>query len=229
MAIITEFIRNPDIINNVIVNPPRRYKDLDTDIRLIEYSDTVQLSLSTQLDLVFWVPNQISICKSNRDVMSFNFSGCLMAKYKADNISNVAHIHCDSDFKDDCRGNFARFLINNKVNSNDLLLFRPLCDSYLYIPPEDSFNRRSVAGIITQENRCYSMVLEYDAMNRRCNLVSVYEHITHQSTRDNIYEALMNFNINISRANHNTQYIFEIESRILIDIIEKNTLIYRWF
>lgn len=165
---------------------------MDTDIRLIEYSDTVQLSLSTQLDLVFGVPNRISICKSNRDVMSFNFSGCLMAKYKADNISNVAHIHCDSDLKYECRGIFAGFL-SNKVNSNDLLLFRPLCDSYLYIPPEDSYNRRSVAGIITQENRCYSMVLEYDTTNRRCNLVSVYEHITHQYNRDNIYEALINF------------------------------------
>ena len=227
MAIINEFIRTPSIINNVIVNPSRTPQVLNAGIRLIDYSDTIQISLSTQLDRVFWLSNHISICKSNRNVMSFNFSGCLMAKYNTSNGYYVAHIHCDSQLSNDCRSDFVGLLSINQVRSNDLLLFRPLCNSYLYIP-EDFRNIRSVAGIITQNNRCYSMVLEYNTTNARYDLVSVYEHITHPHNRDIIYEALMNFRINLCICNPH-QRVFERESRRLIDIIDENTLIYRWF
>lgn len=62
---------------------------------------------------VFWdeVTRKISIYPVRNDAISFNFSGCIMARFRIHEAYYVAHIHTDTDRNWDCRKTWADFVL----------------------------------------------------------------------------------------------------------------------
>lgn len=78
-----------------------------------------------RLDTVHWCLSYITLCQSSRDVMSFWFSGCIMARNRLRDTIYVAHVHCDKEREYDCRRDFAMFLKEIASDITRLQVFQP--------------------------------------------------------------------------------------------------------
>ena len=78
-----------------------------------------------RLDTVHWCLFYITLCQSSRDVMSFWFRGCIMARNRLRDTIYVAHVHCDKEREYDCRRDFAMFLKENASDITRLQVFQP--------------------------------------------------------------------------------------------------------
>ena len=135
---------------------------------------SLRIRSQERLDAVLWKPNQVSFIKSKNDIVSFEFSGCIMAKIRfLDGRTICAHVHCDSESGSDSRKHFAAYLQANSQNIKSLHAFRPVC-GVPDIAHKQFRHPRSVWGVITKENDCYSIVI--DKVEQRCILHKIFKH-----------------------------------------------------
>lgn len=142
-----------------------------------KHGTTLNLT-SCFLDVVKFAENAITQWESYRDVISFEFSGCVMAKYMLCGKIYVCHIYC-ADIQhanNDRRWDWRTFVVDKKKEIQSFCMFRPGNEDLDYV-------RRDVEiwGVIS-ENRCYSVFV--DAEKRR--LLCIKEH-TYGILLDNYY------------------------------------------
>lgn len=77
--------------------------------------------------LFLWdeVTKKIAIYPSLNDAICFNFTGCIMARFRICETYYVAHIHTDTCQSLDCRKAWADFVPKNKNIIDELIMFRP--------------------------------------------------------------------------------------------------------
>lgn len=103
---------------------------------------------------VLWQEGLVTVLRARKeeDLFSFEFGGCVMARYKREGSPYVAHIHTDTWAERDCRDAWIDYAAYHGIGR--MKLFRP------EFPP----NRRlpsgcEVWGIISAEGNCYSAAL----------------------------------------------------------------------
>lgn len=128
---------------------------------------------------VLWEPGEITVYPLSdvEDAISFQFSGCIMAKFKCNNRYYVAHIHV-ADNKTDKREQWIDFLTQTKAIS-EIIMFKPSRGVYAY----------EIWGIITQDGLCYSV--GFDCFGQK---IVFNEHVSYgNSLRD--YQELFSFKV----------------------------------
>lgn len=198
MSIIQDICRNPNLINDInkCVETNRVERESFSGINAPNFI-TNKLKISCGglpiADSVLWEPNKVAVCESNLDVISFSFSGCLMAKVVTHS-PLYAHIHCDERVCEDSRYDFAYYLQSNGIQCDNVILFRPICDPG-YLKSPDEFTFVGVWGVITTQNECYSILVNvkyYNDGTKEFHLNSIYQHITNRSD-DTLYNAIKDF------------------------------------
>ena len=96
---------------------------------------------------VLWERGKITIYPiyDFEDALSFQFSGCIMAKFKFHNQYYVAHIHVTKD-ADDTRKQWTD-LIRNTLGLSEITMFKPSEGVYAC----------EILGVITNNGDCYSI------------------------------------------------------------------------
>ena len=197
MALIDDLLVDPMLVNQIIVQANAsslRSQDFDKKHNIFVYSKRISLSSTSALDSVFWDEHNITVCQSNNEVISFNFSGCLMAKTPLTGGNLIFHINClDYKHPDDRRYDFAKYLLDKKIPCSDLTLFQPICDKWIY---EQEFlasdNMRFVWGVISRNNECYSLIVDLDTNLEKYKLHSIWLHEKNQGNIL-IYNSLTEF------------------------------------
>ena len=200
MCIIRDIISYPVLLNSIIDNcykpffsPNSSYGEkflecyrmylygLETTItkrRLVFPNKNLQLSA------VKWREGIITLCESKYDAISFEFQGCLMARFRFKDKYYVAHIHCSRDFKLDRRKEWSLFMQTYKSYISDLKIFKPgffLGNDY----------SGEVWGVITKTGHCFTICVSSDRRGEY-HLESVYEHICNENNPQD-YKALLAF------------------------------------
>lgn len=159
-----------------------------------------------QCDSVIWDNFRTSINLTTfirpyeEDSISFQFGGCLMARFQYMYLYYIAHIHMGEN---PALNSFCNYIKEDYYN---LIIFRPL-KSYRYgieIDYRNAYNqyRIEVMGVIDRNGRCYS-VLTYKS-NIDFFVLGVAEHLGNHKVNNNI---IRNLDINILDS-----YISESES-----------------
>lgn len=181
MALIDDLLVDPMLVNQILVQAKAsspRSQDFDKEHSIFVYSKSISLSSTSALDSVFWDEHNITVCQSNNDVISFNFSGCLMAKTPLTGGNLIFHINClDYKHPDDRRYDFAKYLLDSNISCSDLTLFQPICDKWIYKQEFlASDNMRFVWGVISRNNECYSLIVDFDTNLEKYKLHSIWLH-----------------------------------------------------
>lgn len=104
---------------------------------------------------VMWCPTPniyISEIDADKDTISFNFQGCLMARYQNTESMYIAHIHRDNTPENDTTTLFCQ----NAAAPNWVVqtIFRPNCDA------ADDKLKDTCWGVISQNGECYTIIVE---------------------------------------------------------------------
>lgn len=190
MSVIDDIKRNPKTINE-IYEYIKKFQSSTDIIKLSFGANSLNFVLKgiripygkdCYVDSVLWESGKVAVYESMGDVISFDFSGCMMAKIKFGDLRLYAHIHCDTSVSNDSRYDFVKFLKTYNIQDHELFLFRPLCDDqYLSFPAH--YDCRYVWGVITKENKCYSILINGKVEGDKMCLYldSIYEHICKSS------------------------------------------------
>lgn len=200
MSIIRDIISYPVLLNSIsdnylepliLDNSSYCEKFLENDYMYLcglERSITKRMSLFTnknlQLSAVKWLNGCISLYESKYDAISFQFQGCLMARFRFKDKYYVAHIHCSRDFRLDRRKEWSIFIQTYKSYISDLKIFKPgffLGNDY----------SGDVWGVITRNGRCFTLCVSY-SRGDEWHLESVFEHICNENNPQD-YKALLAF------------------------------------
>ncbi len=116
---------------------------------------------------VLWdeMTRKISIYPVRNDAISFNFSGCIMARFRIHEVYYVAHIHTDTDRNWDCRKAWADFVLKNENIIDELIMFK------LGSEETGSLNGKC-HGIITRNGQCYT--IRTDSNTRNCSNIHLH-------------------------------------------------------
>lgn len=197
MALIDDLLVDPMLVNQILVQAKAsspRSQDFDKEHSIFVYSKSISLSSTSALDSVFWDEHNITVCQSNNDVISFNFSGCLMAKTPFTGGNLIFHINClDYKHPDDRRYDFAKYLLDSNISCSDLTLFQPICDDWPYkkaFLPDNVI--RCVCGLITMDNKCYSLIVDFNCLSSQYKLHSIWLH-ERSSNNVAVYNAMTDF------------------------------------
>ena len=149
---------------------------------MAEFSHTFILRENLLLDTVHWCQSHITLCRSSRDVISFRFSGCIMARYIMKGEIFVAHVHCDEDIEKDCRRDFAIFLKENASDITELQIFQPGASIWNHCTLEQDAPDgmvRCLWGVFTSDWRTYSLLVDWDTFNGKFYLREIVEHFSY--------------------------------------------------
>lgn len=113
------------------------------------------------------------------DAISYEFSGCYMAKFFFRGNWYVCHISCKEGTLSDCKDIWTEFTYRYQKEIKHLLLFNPIdngivqqikikCNKDL-----NTSNRFQVCGLITSDNRMYSLC--FDTLTGMCEQ-TIVEH-----------------------------------------------------
>ena len=113
-----------------------------------------------------FVPNGINYVETQgKDVISFNFSGCIMAAYTVNGSRRVCHVSTGS--QQDCKAAWE----NIKKGAKDVKEFRP----HEHIDT-DTLQKvgsyKGCYGLITAEGKCYAITVSGDAKVTVCAALS---------------------------------------------------------
>lgn len=119
------------------------------------------------LDAVIWREGVIAEYETQRktDLVSFNFSGCLMAGYEYKGGRRAAHIHAGGGESHDCKKAWCEYVPSlDRSRMGRFVLFRPDGDRRERLiaklrSDRVQFDDVSVMGIITATFECYSVGL----------------------------------------------------------------------
>lgn len=119
------------------------------------------------LDAVIWREGAIAEYETQRktDLVSFNFSGCLMAGYEYKGGRRAAHIHAGGGEYHDCKKAWCEYVPSlDRSRMGRFVLFRPDGDRRERLiaklrSDRVQFDDVSVMGVITATFECYSVGL----------------------------------------------------------------------
>lgn len=97
--------------------------------------------------------------------VSFEFSGCYMARFKYDGIYYYCHIFRQSNSSGDCKNLWNNFLSNHYQHISDIVIFRPNIErikNKLRWISTNSMAHYSICGIIDTNNDCYAAIIEHE-------------------------------------------------------------------
>ena len=120
-----------------------------------------------KLSAVLWYRGGISVYESTYDAISFDFSGCLMARFRMDGRYYAAHIHCDDNHQNDSRYVWANFMNLHRNRISDLTIFQPGHCLRKF---------KSTWGIIESDGTCYSILLEESQGGRKVEILDIIRH-----------------------------------------------------
>lgn len=133
------------------------------------------------LDAVLWAPGKVSLAPQLfRDAISFNFTGCVMARYEDRKHHRwAAHIHMDKDKRMDCKHAWCRYI--NRQKPIGLQMFRPDTDALFQAASSERSLNVKLLGVITSEGACYSIVIAApqdnpDGMPQQWSVVKLLQH-----------------------------------------------------
>lgn len=166
MTIIEEISRDHSLMNQIIQYVHSNkciYQEID-EKSCYKWMN-LNVSESYSIGAVLWQPGKVSFTQEKKDIISFDFSGCLMARIRFNSGRVVvAHVHTDENQENDTREYFATYLYANRSIIQNIQVFRPVCEIHDLIS-EDNTLPRKVCGVITSEAECYSIVLNYNTIN----------------------------------------------------------------
>lgn len=135
MCLIDELIRDHSLTQQIldtvslwISRAPQKKETYWTGFK--EFGKTIRLPWPNsyfKVDVVIWQEGHITIYPANYNSLSFKFSGCLMARFRIDNLYYIAHIHT-SISENDCRKQWISFLYQFRDRIEELLIFKPGCN-----------------------------------------------------------------------------------------------------
>lgn len=143
--------------------------------RTAHRGDRIQLG-SKDVTVVLWHEGLITLqpMSSETDALSFEFSGCTMARFLLKGVYYTAHIHTSDEihYLNDCKDEWIDYVWQQGITV--LTMFRP---DYLRLP-----NNEECWGLISQEGNCYTIGVELlqDRSNRFFKINSIYQHIGHK-------------------------------------------------
>lgn len=128
-------------------------------------------------DSVLWVEKAVSVANvsGNLDILSFNFSGCIMACFKYNGRQYAAHIHMP-----ECKQAWVNYFTPLLPHVSDLRMFRPH-----YRLPQNTLDylfRRfldvQIVGLISTALVCYTVIIgcESENDNNSWHVISLYQH-----------------------------------------------------
>lgn len=120
-----------------------------------------------KVQAVFWdeATKKIAIYPVLNDAISFNFTGCIMARFRICETYYVAHIHTDRCQDLDCRKAWADFVLKNKNIIDELIMFKPGSK-------ETEPLTGKCHGIITRSGQCYTIMI--DPNTNRCSKIHLH-------------------------------------------------------
>lgn len=225
MSVIDDINSNLEIINDIYYKYVEEIRSNTyikesysgaNSLNFIRKGFCIYNSKGCYVDSVLWEPGKVAVYESMGDVISFDFSGCLMAKIKSGDLPLYAHIHCDTSVSKDSRYDFVKFLETNNIQDDQLVLFRPLCDDqYLHFP--QSYDCRYVWGVITKENKCYTIISNGKVEGDKIHLYldSIYEHI-HSNTDEELRAVMKKFSLKHDKT------LFDENRKELDKVLNKN-------
>lgn len=127
-----------------------------------------------KVQAVFWdeATKKIAIYPVLNDAISFNFTGCIMARLRICETYYVAHIHTDRCQDLDCRKAWADFVLKNKNIIDELIMFKPGSK-------ETEPLTGKCHGIITRSGQCYTIMI--DPNTNRCSKIHL-----HRQTKNSV-------------------------------------------
>ena len=152
--------------------------------RTINHRVSLFTNKNIQLSAVKWKEGFITLYESKYDAISFEFMGCLMARFRFKDKYYVAHIHCSHNFELDRRKEWSLFMQTYKPYISDLKIFKPG-----YFLGNDYSGE--VWGVITRNGRCFSICVSHDRSSGY-HLKGVFEHICNENNPQD-YKALLAF------------------------------------
>lgn len=126
----------------------------------IQYQNTAFRYMGIMINtakIVIFEGSRITICSLRRDDygVSFQFTGCAMAKFKYQGIPYICHIALTGVGNvDDCRILWKKFLNENRNSITDLVMFKPNRNMPLH-----NLKIENVCGVITPDHQCYSFIV----------------------------------------------------------------------
>ena len=118
--------------------------------------------------VVLYEMGRIVCCRtySSYFCISFEFSGCYMARFKYDGVCYACHIYKNSSSNIDCKDLWNNFIDGAAAQLSDVILFNP----FLQSTEEAKKLRRnseeiSICGIITTEGNCFTSILNHREAN----------------------------------------------------------------
>lgn len=150
------------------INPPKQVPA--TNLFLKGTSDFIN---DIRITSVLWEKGKITIYPlyDSEDVVSFQFSGCIMAKFKYYNQYYVAHVHVTKD-EEDTRKQWIDF-IKNSLWVTEITMFKPNEGVYAY----------EIWGVITSNGDCYS--IGFNCLGTR---VIVKKHVSYGNSLSDYQE-----------------------------------------
>lgn len=179
MSIIDDLISNPKLINDVYSKYEEKFfkgeplpdRKLPIYDKFCIYGASVELANGSKLDVVKWKDAHVTFYESYGDVISFEFSGCVMGRIRWNNRTYAVHIH-NSDAQhpnQDQRLHWSHFVRSQGIR--DISMFRPGSDDM------NSLDRNiEICGVITSTGGCYSVYANYDRNTKEYLLYKIQEH-----------------------------------------------------
>lgn len=192
MNIIDLLIKSPDLVNEI----QRQYEENNWSGRYIsDYNTFVVLGKTLNirgylLDTVKFKYGHVSLFETYRDVISFEFGGCVMAYFQWYNKTFAAHIHNAeaSAWGCDQRYNWGDFVRKESVRA--LNMFQPGSDALEHLARVQPFGV-CIWGVITADRSCYSIYTECQPKTDKLQLLSIKKHESYGLCTNN-YNTLLN-------------------------------------
>ena len=180
-------IRNAARYNNILgtfpyVSPLSNYRIGITDSEIDLCFDCSGFVYPGAITGVFYKESKIAffpLIDPQSSLISFQFLGCYMAKFCFNGKYYGCHIFCSTGnfFGRDCKAIWNRFVIDYAPDIKELVLFQPtdgkglICHETIKRNKEVNNDKRfQVCGLITPDNRMYSVCLDTSDWTSKCIL-----------------------------------------------------------
>lgn len=115
------------------------------------------------VDVVKWIAGQVTLFKAPGDAVSFDFGGCIMARFLLNGTPYAAHIHTaePGSKASDQRLAWAQFV--NRYGIRDLVMFQPGAEEFEQHGPS---RNTLIWGVITPAQQCYAIYATDEATGK---------------------------------------------------------------
>ena len=186
----SEPMRNDNKLKGMFPNSWRHWGDENSHIFFKGGEFLTQRMMKVRT--VNWMYKEITLWPmGSSDVLSFEFSGCIMAAFQWDGIWHAAHIQMGGEFSR--FREWGRFMSEIHLQLTKLIMFRPDhtkkrdVQNRYRIQDEDDIR---VVGLITTEKECFTLYLKkLDKTEKNFALLAYKQH--NPSLMVNAYESIL--------------------------------------